>query len=59
MCPATSSNINRKNKGTLSSDSGGLSSLGRGERQIWILVNRIIDIIVMMIQRGFFIFEGD
>jgi len=33
-------NINRKNKGGLSCDSGGLSSLEREERQIWYHTSR-------------------
>jgi hypothetical protein len=59
MCPGTNSNINRKNKDGLSSDSGELSSSRRGERRIYdtVLVDKVIDILVMMTQRGFFVFE--
>jgi len=49
----TSGNINRKNKGELSSDLGGLSRSGRVKYGT-ALVDRIIDIVVMMIHRGFF-----
>jgi len=60
----TTSNINRKNKDGLSSDSGGLSRSGSvkyGANMFTPLrVNRVIDSVVMMTHRGFFVLtKGD
>jgi len=47
--PATGGNINRKNKVELSFDSCGLSRSG----------NKVVDIVVMMTHRGFFVLTKD
>jgi len=60
----TKNNINRKNKGGLSSDSGGLSRSESakygitGKYGITLVYSDIIDIVVMMTHRDFFVFDG-
>jgi len=56
--PMTSDNINRKSKIGLSSDSRGLDRSGITKYGI-ALVNRVVDIIVMMTHRSFFVLTKD